>query len=383
MSITESQDGGQPQYSGTGRTGILPCQAISALWRDGEITATQPLADDQIQPSSLDLRLGEVAYRVRASFLPGPGQNMAQKINQYTMHSVDLTKGAVLERGCVYIVPLLERLSLSQRLSAIANPKSSTGRLDVFTRLITDGASEFDRIDAGYHGPLYAEIAPRTFSILARTGARLNQMRLRRGEHRLTDSELTRLHQQSPLVHSDVGTENISEGIALTVDLQGAGDNGLIGYNARPHAPLIDMEKINHYDPVDFWEPIYAGTGTESGLVLNPDDFYILASREAVSVPPDHAAEMVAYDTLVGEFRVHYAGFFDPGFGWAEAGGKGTRAVLEVRSHDVPFLLEHGQTVGRLVYERLTNSPDRIYGEDIGSNYQKQTLALAKQFRRG
>ena len=180
-----------------------------------------------------------------------------------------------------------------------------------------------------------------------------------------------------------MGTENISEGIALTVDLQGAGDNGLIGYNARPHAPLIDMEKINHYDPVDFWEPIYAGTGTESGLVLNPDDFYILASREAVSVPPDHAAEMVAYDTLVGEFRVHYAGFFDPGFGWAEAGGEGTRAVLEVRSHDVPFLLEHGQTVGRLVYERLTDSPDRIYGQDIGSNYQKQTLALAKQFRRG
>ena len=383
MSIAESQDGGQPQYSGVGRTGILPCQAISALWRDGEITATQPLADGQIQPSSLDLRLGEVAYRVRASFLPGPGQNMAQKIDRYAMHSVDLTKGAVLERGCVYIVPLLERLSLSQRLSAIANPKSSTGRLDVFTRLITDGASEFDRIDAGYHGPLYAEIAPRTFSILARTGARLNQMRLRRGEHRLTDSELTRLHQQSPLVHSDVGTENISEGIALTVDLQGAGDNGLIGYNARPHAPLIDMEKINHYDPVDFWEPIYAGTGTESGLVLNPDDFYILASREAVSVPPDHAAEMVAYDTLVGEFRVHYAGFFDPGFGWAEAGGEGTRAVLEVRSHDVPFLLEHGQTVGRLVYERLTDSPDRIYGQDIGSNYQKQTLALAKQFRRG
>ena len=383
MSIAESQDGGQPQHSGVGRTGILPCQAIFALWRDGEITATQPLADGQIQPSSLDLRLGEVAYRVRASFLPGPGQNMAQKIDQYTMHSVDLTRGAVLERGCVYIVPLLERLSLSQRLSAIANPKSSTGRLDVFTRLITDGASEFDRIDAGYHGPLYAEIAPRTFSILARTGTRLNQMRLRRGEHRLTDSELTRLHQQSPLVHSEVGTENISEGIALTVDLQGAGDNGLIGYNARPHAPLIDMEKINHYDPVDFWEPIYSGTGTESGLVLNPDDFYILASREAVSVPPDHAAEMVAYDTLMGEFRVHYAGFFDPGFGWAEAGGEGTRAVLEVRSHDVPFLLEHGQTVGRLVYERLTDSPDRIYGQDIGSNYQKQTLALAKQFRRG
>ena len=369
--------------TGGGGTGILPCQAISALWRDGEITAPQPLLDGQIQPSSLDLRLGEVAYRVRASFLPGPGQDMAQKIERFTMHKVDLTQGAVLERGCVYIVPLLERLSLSQRLSAIANPKSSTGRLDVFTRLITDGASEFDRIEAGYNGPLYAEIAPRTFSILARTGVRLNQMRIRRGEHRLTDAELTRLHQQTPLVHGKAGAENISGGIALTVDLQGAQNDGLIGYKARPHAPLIDIENIGHYDPADFWEPIHAGTGTQAGLVLNPDDFYILASREAVSVPPEYAAEMVAYDTLVGEFRVHYAGFFDPGFGWAEAGGEGTRAVLEVRSHDVPFLLEHGQTVGRLVYERLTNLPDRIYGQDIGSNYQKQSLALAKQFKRG
>jgi len=382
MGVAESQDSGEDYHSRTGRTGILPCQAISALWRDGEIIATPPLADDQIQPSSLDLRLGETAFRVRASFLPGPGQSMMQKIDRFTMHSMDLTKGAVLERGCVYIVPLLESLCLSQRLSAVANPKSSTGRLDVFTRLITDGASEFDRIDAGYHGPLYAEIAPRTFSILTRTGARLNQIRIRRGEHRLTDSELTRLHQHSPLINSEEGANNISEGIALTVDLQGAGSNGLVGYKARPHVPLIDLEKINHYNPLDFWEPIHAGTGTESGLVLNPDDFYILASQESVSIPPNNAAEMAAYDTLVGEFRVHYAGFFDPGFGWAEAGGEGTRAVLEVRCHDVPFLLEHGQVVGRLVYEHLTDAPDRIYGQDIGSNYQKQTLALSKQFRR-
>jgi dCTP deaminase len=389
MSIAAMDSDGQDNKAATtatkggAATGILPCQAITALWRDGEIAAAQPLLDGQIQPSSLDLRLGEVAYRVRASFLPGPGNDMAQKIAQFTMHAVDLTQGAVLERGCVYIVPLLERLALSERLSAIANPKSSTGRLDVFTRLITDGAGEFDRVEAGYHGPLYAEIAPRTFSILARTGGRLNQLRLRRGEHRLSDSELARLHQRSPLVHGAAGHENIAGGIGLTVDLQGAGEDGLIGYKARQHAPLIDIDRVGHYDPDDFWEPIHAGTGTHSGLVLNPDDFYILASREAVSVPPDHAAEMVAYDTLVGEFRVHYAGFFDPGFGWAEAGGEGTRAVLEVRSHDVPFLLEHGQTVGRLVYERLSSTPDRIYGQDIGSNYQKQTLALAKQFRRG
>ncbi len=377
--------GGQAKSSGTSGMGILPCQSISALWRDGEITAVRPLLDGQIQPSSLDLRLGEVAYRVRASFLPGPDNDMASKIERFTMHAVDLTQGAVLERGCVYIVPLLERLALSERLSAIANPKSSTGRLDVFTRLITDGASEFDRVEAGYHGQLYAEIAPRTFSILARTGGRLNQLRLRRGAQRLSDAELSRLHQRSPLVHSgadDGDVENIAGGIALTVDLQGTGGDGLIGYKARPHAPLIDIDKIGHYDPADFWEPIYSGTGTASGLILNPDDFYILASREAVSVPPEYAAEMVAYDTLVGEFRVHYAGFFDPGFGWAEAGGAGSRAVLEVRSHDVPFLLEHGQTVGRLVYERHTSTPDRVYGQGIGSNYQQQTLALAKQFRR-
>ena len=389
IAATDPSDGAKSESgartgvtAGTGM-GILPCQAISALWRDGEITASRPLIEGQIQPSSLDLRLGEVAYRVRASFLPGSGNSMAQKIERFTMHAIDLTQGAVLERGCVYIVPLLERLALPERLSAIANPKSSTGRLDVFTRLITDGASEFDRVEAGYHGPLYAEIAPRTFSILARTGGRLNQLRLRRGEHRLSDAELTRLHQRTPLVHAQAGMENIAGGIALTVDLEGTGGTGaLIGYKARPHSPLIDIDKIGHYDPADFWEPIYAGTGSYSGLVLNPDDFYILASREAVSVPPDYAAEMVAYDTLVGEFRVHYAGFFDPGFGWAEAGGAGTRAVLEVRSHDVPFLLEHGQTVGRLAYERLTAKPDRIYGQGIGSNYQKQTLALAKQFRR-
>ena len=230
--------GGQATTPGTSGMGILPCQAISALWRDGEITAAQALQDGQIQPSSLDLRLGEVAYRVRASFLPGPGSDMASKIERFTMHAVDLTQGAVLERGCVYIVPLLERLALSERLSAIANPKSSTGRLDVFTRLITDGASEFDRVEAGYHGQLYAEIAPRTFSILARTGGRLNQLRLRRGAQHLSDAELSRLHQRSPLVYcggEEGGTENIAGGIALTVDLQGTGSDGLIGYKARPH----------------------------------------------------------------------------------------------------------------------------------------------------
>ena len=362
-------------------SGIVPCQGIRALIEAGEIDPGGPLTRGQVQPSSLDLRLGDTAYRVRASFLPGRGNAVDEKIERFTMHAVDLREGAVLERGCVYIVPLQESLKLSERVSAIANPKSSTGRLDIFTRLIADNAVAFDRVEAGYEGPLFAEIAPRTFSVLVRSGARLNQLRLLRGRHIYSDAELRRIHEQTPLVHTEPGQEQIGDGVALTVDLEGANGDGLIGYKARQHTALIDLDRIGHYDPLDFWEPILARPG--EGLVLNPDDFYILASREAVTVPPEQAAEMVAYDTLVGEFRVHYAGFFDPGFGWAEAGGEGSRAVLEVRSHDVPFLLEHGQTVGRLVYERHTDAPDFIYGTDIGSHYQRQGLALAKQFKQG
>ena len=365
-------------------TGILPIQSLSALIDDGTILADEEIDPAQLQPASLDLRVGAKAYRVRASFLPGRAHTVGEKIDTYGMHAVDLRDGAVLERGCVYIVPLLESLALSERLSGIANPKSSTGRLDVFTRLITDHAIEFDRIETGYQGPLYAEIAPRTFSILVRKGDRLNQMRLRRGNHIYSDQDLRRLHQRSALVHGIEGEVRFVNGVPLTVDLEGASADALIGYKARQHAAVIEISRLNHYDPNEFWERIYGGqSGTAlHGLVLKPDDFYILASREAVTVPPDHAAEMAAYNTLVGEFRVHYAGFFDPGFGDEAAGGRGTRAVLEVRSHDVPFMLEHGQTVGRLVYERLTDTPDKLYGAEMGSNYQQQALALSKQFKR-
>ena len=339
----------------------------------------------QLQPASIDLRLSERAYRVRASFLPGAASTVGDKIDAYQMHAVDLSQGAVLERGCVYIVPLMERLNLPARLTGMANPKSSTGRLDIFTRLITDYATAFDRVEAGYAGPLYAEIAPRTFSVLARKGDRLSQLRLRRGSRQYSDNETRRLHDRIPLAATGDGDEiTIAGGVVLSIDLQGADKSGLIGYRARHHTPLIDLSQANHYDAAEFWEPIHRGGGEamHDSLILNPDDFYILASREAVTIPPDHAAEMVPYDTLVGEFRVHYAGFFDPGFGYAGAGGAGTRAVLEVRSHDVPFLLEHGQTIGRLVYEPMTTKPDQVYGLAIGSNYQRQTLALAKQFKR-
>ncbi len=361
--------------------GILADTHLAALVERGAIAAESPFAEGQIQPASLDLRLGRVAYRVRTSFLPGREETVATKLDRFCMHEVALDdSGAVLERGCLYIVPLMERLALPETLSAIANPKSSTGRLDVFTRLLTDRAETFDRAPAGYAGPLYLEIAPRTFSILVRPGDALSQLRLRSGNERYSDAELRALHARTPLVHAAPGEERIEDGISMTVDLKGPGGDGLIGYKARHHAALIDLRRVGGYDAAEFWEPIRAGDG--DGLILNPDDFYILASREAITVPPDSAAEMVAYDTLVGEFRVHYAGFFDPGFGWAEAGGQGTRAVLEIRSHDVPFLLEHGQTVGRLVYERMSARPERLYGSAIGSNYQKQTLALAKQFRR-
>ena len=369
--------GAQPRHT----TGVLPYQIIKELVRAHEILSPGDITEQQLQPASLDLKLGPVAYRVRASFLPGHGQTVRGKIETFGMHEIDLSDGAVLETGCVYVVPLMESLALSRTISGLANPKSSTGRLDIFTRLITDHAAEFDRVPAGYHGPLYAEISPRTFSIVVRAGSRLNQLRLKRGVPAYSDAALLRLHHEAQLIDRPLEQSQVSKGLPLTVDLVGAGEPGPIGYRAKKHTGLIDLDRIGAYAPAEFWEPLSASG--DGGLILNPDDFYILASKESVNVPPDHAAEMVAYDTLVGEFRVHYAGFFDPGFGHAESGGAGTRAVLEVRSHEVPFMIEDGQLVGRLMYERLTDVPDKLYGTGIGSSYQRQGLALSKQFRTG
>lgn len=366
-------------------TGLLPSQMLRAAVRLGhEILASEPIADDQIQPASLDLRLGEVAYRVRASFLPGMRHTVRDKLDQLSMHRIDLTRGAVLEKDCVYIVPLLEAVALRSRTTAAANPKSSTGRLDVFARVITDQGVEFDRVRDGYKGPLYAEISPRAFSILVRTGSRLVQLRIRRGSPPFSDTALRRLHAAIGLVETPEGdhrgADAIRDGIAFTVDVSGHPDSGIVGYKARRHTDVIDVDRVDHYDPRDFWEPVYSRRG--EGIVLDPNDFYVLASRESVVVPADYAAEMLPYYTFVGEFRVHYAGFFDPGFGASETGGSGSRAVLEVRSHEVPFLIEHGQTVGRLVYERLIARPDKLYGGAIGSSYQRQGLALSKHFRK-
>lgn len=359
------------------QTGILPDQDIKALFEAGALKAPRALDDDQIQPASLDLRLGEKAYRVRASFMPGADHAVRDKLETYKLHEIDLREGAVLETGCVYIVPLLESLALPADVSASANPKSSTGRLDIFTRVMTDNAVEFDKIRAGYNGQLYLEVSPRTFPIVARTGSRLSQIRFRKGLAILGAAELGELHKAETLIFDDKA--NINEmGIAMSVDLKGD-ENGLVGYRGKHHTAVVDVDKKAAHDVLDFWEPIHVRARTE--LILDPDEFYILVSREAVHVPPLYAAEMTPFDPLVGEFRVHYAGFFDPGFGHSAAGGTGSRGVLEVRSHEVPFVLEHGQIVGRLVYEHMLQKPESLYGQISTSNYQAQGLKLSKHFR--
>ena len=373
--------------------GVLSSQEILELIHKNVITSENGIEKDLIQPASIDLRLGIKAWRVPASFLPGKGNKVSSRLKDLAMHEFSLIDGAVLECGCVYIVKLLENVSLTDNLTGIANPKSSTGRLDVFTRLIVDGAMEFEEVPAGYQGPLYAEISPRTFSVLVRTGSRLNQLRLKRGQSFTSDKEMEILQEHVGLVRNQDNInlpDKIKNGVPLSVDL--VGENGLIGYKARKHSMLIDIDKPNHYKRELFWEKItvedllyrggdYKNKNNQGSLILSPDAFYILASKEYVSVPSKYAAEMRAYDTKVGEFRAHYAGFFDPGFGLTELGASKTKAVLEVRSHDVPFLIEQDQTVCRLVYEPMANVPSILYGEAGSSNnYQAQGLKLAKHF---
>lgn len=370
-----------PRSSGTHTTGILPSQRLRDLIATGKITSPWPIDEAQIQPASLDLRLGSIGYRIQASFLPGKGYTVADKIGDLCMQEIDLSRPCLLERGCVYLVPVMEELALPSEVRARANPKSTTGRLDVFTRLICDSGVEFERVPVGYKGKLYVEIVPRTFSVFIRQGTRLNQLRFIRGSPAAPDSILDELHAAETLVYSASGEAadiNVANGLWVSVDLKGTAQEPIIAYRARRNAPVVDLSKIAFYNPLEFWEPIRGPRA--QGLILNPDDFYILGSKELLRVPPKFAAEMVPFDPSVGEYRVHYAGFFDPGFGYGQGEVKGTRAVLEVRSHEVPFLLEDGQRVGRLQYERLLDVPSKMYGSGIGSAYQSQGLALSKQF---
>lgn len=367
------------------RFGLLPRQKLQLMIHRGMIRSTEAFVESQIQPASLDLRLGSRAWRVRASFLPGRKRSVSQQLAELKYDEISLDDGAVLERGCVYVVPLLEYLDLPDSFTAVANPKSSTGRLDIFTRLITDHCEAFDQVAAGYKGQLFAEISPRSFSVRVRKGSRLNQIRFRRRhptqlrltDFTLTDKALRDWHDtRCKLVE---GEPLIREGLVLRVALsrQMLGDQ--VGYRAQKHADVIDVDRVGAYDIRDFWEPIHARD--DCRLILDPDEFYILASHEKLQIPPELAAEMVPIDPSMGEFRVHYAGFFDPGFGVTTSGEPGSRGVLEVRSHEVPFVLEDGQIIGRLVYEEMADQPESLYGATTVSNYQGQSLKLSKHFK--
>ena len=361
------------------RQGVLPSQQIEKLIREGEVYATKKIDRKQIQPASLDLRLGCQAYRLQASFLPGSRSRFESKLSDLAME-FDLSQLTVLEKGRVYLVKLMEGLRLPKDLEARANPKSTTGRLDVFTRLITESGAEFERVEREYSGPLYAEIMPRTFSVIVHPGLSLSQIRFIRGNAELSADELEELDREETLIYIDEETSNAARirdgGVALSVNLRGNGDE-VVAYRGKKNAPLVDLRGA--YDPDRFWDPI--SNCPDGRLILNPGDFYILASRERVRVPRQCAAEMVPFDPSVGEFRIHYAGFFDPGFGYGNGSITGTRAVLEVRAHETPFVIEHEQVVGRLIYSWVRGTPEKVYGKSIGSSYQRQELALSKQFR--
>jgi dCTP deaminase len=372
-------------------TGVFPSQKIKEMLNSNEIRTVVNLDHDQVQPASIDLRLGDYAYPVRTSFLPGKDVKVLDKLKKldgrFADFRIDLRNGAVLEKGLVYVIPLQEAISLKSEVAAFANPKSSTGRLDILTRLIADEATAFDEVKEGYKGELYIEVAPRSFSVVVKTGTRLNQLRFRRtrgeGAKPISSTEWKKLLNEGQIVDSKDYEKSLEKKgvLPFTVDLEGSGEDGnIIGWRAKKHANRIDLERRD-YDPLDFWDPIIFHK--TPSMILEPDEFYILMTKEAIAVPPDYAAEMMPYDTRAGEFRVHYAGFFDPGFGWDIKTNKAgsSKGVLEVRSHEVPFLLEHGQTVGWLRYERMAARPELLYGQDINSNYQGQSLKLAKQFK--
>jgi dCTP deaminase len=375
---------GGPLAEGTQATGILPSQCIRQLVASGRIRSARPVSDEQLQPASIDLRLGPLAYRVRASFLPGKNTTVEAKLRNLALAEVGISREQIFETGCVYVVPLLEELALTEDVSAKANPKSTTGRLDVFIRVLVDNGEEFERIPRGYHGKLYAEIVSRTFPVAVQEGMRLNQLRFIRGRERMSDKMLANLDRQEGLVFTDgedtAAKANIQQGLWIRLDLRGDRENDIVAFKAKRNAPVIHLNKVHFYEPEDFWDPVRSRAGR--AVILDPGDFYLLASKEKIRVPPSVAAEMVPFDPVMGEFRIHYAGFFDPGFGYGSSDIRGTKAVLEVRAHEVPISMEDNQKVGRLIYSELMAIPDKVYGPSIGSSYQQQGLTLSKQFKK-
>jgi dCTP deaminase len=368
--------------------GVLASQQLSRLVHDGVISAKAPVEDRQYQPASLDLRLGDTGYRMLSSFLPEQGtiasrltvQDLYQ--SDLLMYDIDLRQGAVLEKGHVYLIPLMEEVALPRTLAGKTNSKSTTGRLDVFTRTITDFHGRFDEVRPGYRGKLYLEVVPRSFSVRVKAGMCLNQLRLFSGHPTVGDSELRERHRADHLLYRDgnpvPGRDlQLEDGLFLRIELRG--ENGIVGFRAKKNSQVLDLSCIGHYDPTDFWEPIKRHRNDT--LLLEPEDFYILGSKERIRVPPDYAAEMVAYEAAFGELRTHYAGFFDPGFGYGVGDLQGTPIVLEVRPHDVPFLIHDGQTFFKVLFERMHEHPEKVYGVGLGSSYQFQGLTLSKQFK--
>jgi dCTP deaminase len=368
--------------------GVLPDHELRAAVDAGWIETRVPLGDAQFQPASLDLRLGPIAYQLRASFLPFR-ETVRDRLDgdgDLVIDRLSLTDGATLQRGSVYLVPLLESLALPPGLRGRSNPKSTTGRLDLFTRVITDRTPRFDEIAAGYGGELYLEVSPQSFPVRVHAGASLNQLRLLAGDSAISDRRLREVYAGSPLLYDDddqplpVERATFNDGLCMGIDLSGRATGGIIGYRAHPNPPAVDLARIGHYDPAEYWEPIKR-PGRDA-YILEANRFYILVSKERIRVPPDYAAEMVVYDAGAGEIRTHYAGFFDPGFGFGDGTVLGTKVVMEVRAREVPFLVYDGQISFKVWFERLRSRPTRVYGVGLGSSYQHQTLSLSKHFKR-
>ncbi len=364
--------------------GVLPAQLLRRAVTHGWIHSSRfPLTEETIQPASIDLRLGDTAFALRCSFLPDTDSTVEEKREGIAFDKIDLRNGAVLERDRPYLIPLMEELKLPPSVRAKANPKSSTGRLDVFTRVITDRTHRFDEIVAGYEGRMYLEVVPRSFAIRVQTGLALNQLRLMVGDTRLSDKDLRTLHAEFPLLYHDSHplreTElATSDGLFLSLDVAGSPET-VVGFRAKRNGLPIDLSKVGAYAWRDYWDPVYPEAGRR--IVLEPEVFYLLLSAEGACIPPGYAAEMMAYDPTAGELRTHYAGFFDPGFGYDPSGRRhGSRAALEVRARDVAFMVEHRQPVCKLTFERMHSHPDVLYGAALHSNYQGQETTLSKHF---
>ena len=370
-----------------GKPGYLPCQLIEQVHRQGMIRSQETILASQIQPVSMDLRLGPKAYRIQCSFLP-ENEPVETKLKEVSLYDFDITDGGILEKNAIYLIPLMEELSLSSSLCGLANPKSSTGRLDMFTRVIVDGGHRFDEIPLGYKGKLYLEIISRSFPVKIHAGLSLNQLRLANVSSQSLDKKrLVLKYRNNPILFDRSGFSipvdevKVEEGIYVSVDVSGDQPDSIIAYKAKTNSTVIDLSKTKYYKAEEFWEPIYRNK--KNWLILEPESFYIMMSKERVCIWPDWLAEMVAYEPNSGELRTHYAGFFDSGFGWNGTDdliNQGTRAVMEVRPHDVPFMVEDGQTFCRLKFEKVVERPEKLYGLSLNSNYHSQGLALSKYF---